>query len=310
MVRLFHGDDDSPETRTGIGRIFDFLSIPTSELEKLQKLNCLTAGTYANVMEINDAGDWDDILGATLSLRSLRHLLEDHTRKKIHMLFLGEHEQYNLHAVSLLLKDKSLKSFADQDSAGAKREVIFYCHARYNSVHRVIEDRFMWGSTRVKVIDSSHISVENLKLNEALLPINFVRVEKDATVSSAFNSLVVGFSEVGQDSVRFLYESGAFVKSGSTDANVCRSDFSMQVVDRQMADVAGEFVANTPSINISAPFIEGMDHPDALITLHQMDCRSIEFYNHLANWIERLNYIVVATDDDELNITLLSGFSR
>lgn len=308
LVRINNGDDDNPETRTGIGRIFDFLSIHTSELEKLRKLKCLTVGTYSNVSNINTSKEGDDILGESLSLRSLRRILEEKTHLKIHILFLGENEKENIHAVSLLLKDKTLKDFADKDTindgSGTKREVIFYCHARYNSIHRVIEDRYMSGSRRVKVIDSSHISVENLKLNKDLLPINFVKVEKDATVSSSFNSLVVGFSEFGQDSVRFLYEYGAFVKTGSTDTDVKRSDFHMHVVDKNMADVAGAFVANAPAINISVPFISEMDHPNALITLDQMDCQSIEFYHNLESWIKDLNYIVIATDNDELNITL------
>ncbi len=307
LVRLNNDDDDNPETRTGIGRIFDFLSIPTSELEKLQKLKCLTVGTYSNISGVNAKED-DDVLGASFSLVSLKSILEKRTRKKIHMLFLGENEKENIHAVSLLLKDKSLKNFVDGTASGneseSKREVVFYCHARYNSVHRVIEDRFMAGSRRVKVIDSSHISVENIKLNEDLLPVKYVKVEKDATVSTSFNSLVIGFSEVGQDSVSFLYEYGAFVKSGSTDTDVRRSDFHMRIVDKRMADVAGPFVANAPAINVSVPFIKSMENPDALITLDQMDCQSIEFYKGLETWIRDLNYIVIATDNDELNIML------
>lgn len=307
LVRLNNEDDDNPETRTGIGRIFDFLSIPTSELEKLQKLKCLTVGTYSSISNII-ANEDDDVLGESLSLRRLRLILEKRTRNKIHMLFLGENEKENIHAVSLLLKDQSLKAFvnaskSDNDS-DIKREVIFYCHARYNSIHRVIEDRFMGGTCRVKVIDSSHISIENLKLQEDLLPIKFVKIEKDATVSSSFNSLVVGFSEFGQDSVRFLYEYGAFVQTGSTDTDVKRSDFHLRVVDKRMADVAGAFIANAPAINISVPFIKGMENPNALITLNQMDCQSIEFYHNLESWIKNLNYIVIATDNDELNITL------
>lgn len=304
LVRLNNANDDSPESRTGVGRIFDFLSIPTSELAKLQYLKCLTVGTYSKVSQVNVTNENTDILKDKLSLKSLKRIIEKRTRNKIHMLFLSDNENENLHATSLLLKDKALKYFVEDESAKVKREVIFYCHARYNSVHRVIEDSFMTGSRRVKVIDSSHISVENLKLNENLLPVNFVKVEKDASVSSSFNSLVVGFSEVGQDSVRFLYEYGAFVKTGSTDTAVVRSDFHMHVVDRCMSDVAGAFVANAPAIKVSVPFINGMKNSDSLITLNQMDCRSIEFYQNLEDWIKDLNYIVIATDNDELNITL------
>lgn len=296
-------DDDRPEERTGLARIFDFLSMSTSEMEKLENLGCLCTGSYTNLNGTNANSNNEDIIGKALKLRSLKKLLQRHTGNKIHMLFLNDDEKENLHDVALLLNDSTIKSFTEENTS-LNREVIFYCLARYNSIHRVIEDRYMSGSRRVKVIDSSHISVENLKLNEELLPVNFVKVEKDATVSSPFNSLVVGFSEVGQDSVRFLYEFGAFVKTGSTDTDVERSAFHMRVVDKRMADVAGAFIANAPAIDVSVPFIDGMEHPDALITLNQMDCQSIEFYHNLESWIKDLNYIVIATDDDELNITL------
>lgn len=296
-------EEDGAEEQTGIARIFDFLSMPASQLEKLEELGCLCTGSYRDLSQINADGDNEDIIGKALRLRSLASLLKKHTGNKIHMLFLNDDEEENLHDVALLLNDSTIREFADEKRF-PHREAIFYCLARYNSVHRVMEDRFMSGSRRVKVVDSSHISVENLKLNDELLPINFVDVEKDATVSSSFNSLVVGFNEVGQDSVKFLYEHGAFVKTGSTDTDVERSDFHINVVDKRMADVAGAFVAGVPAINISAPSVGGMNRPDALITLNQMDCQGIEFCRNLESWVKDLNYAVIATDDDELNITL------
>lgn len=312
IIRLNTQDDDNPETRTGVGRIFEFLSVPPSELQKLKDLDCLkdlhclTTGTYSSLSAINSTEDYDYLIKRRLNLRSLNRILKKKTDKKIHMLFLGDNEKENIHAVSVLLKDKMLRDFAYEtaESEQAKHEVIFYCHARYNSVHRVIEDRYMSGQIRVKIIDSSHISIEELKLNEDLLPVNYVKIEKDGSVSSSFNSLVVGFSEIGQDAVKFLYEYGAFVKTGSTDSHVERSLFHVNVVDRDMSDMAGAFVAGTPAIKPSIPFIEGMENPKALITLLKMDCRSIEFYHELENWVKTLNYVVIATEDDELNITL------
>lgn len=311
IVRTNHDDDDRPENRTGLNRILDFLSMKNSELDSIQKIGCLTTGTYADISLVDktpSADGFTDILGGSFRLQPLRRILRHKVREKIHMLFLSDNEKENLHAISLLMDDKTLNDFANasceqaEDNAG--HQVIFYCHARYNSVHRVIEDRSMSERMKVKVVDSSHINVEMLKQNRDLLPVSFVDVNKDATVSSAFNALVVGFSEVGQDSVRFLYEFGAFVKTGSTDGHVERSDFHMHVVDKNMADLAGVFVANAPAVRPSLPFVPGKDNPEALITLNQMDCRSVEFYLRLEEWVKDLNYAVIATDDDELNISL------
>lgn len=327
IVRTNKNEDEALEERTGIARIFDFLSMPTAELERLQKLGCLITGSYTRLSGVNVSGDGEDIIGSILRMKSLKKLLLEHTSRRIHMLFLSSDEKENLHDVSLLLNDSTVSHFVKQTqvdsgvrsdagscedvpesltaSAGIKREVVFYCLARYNSIHRVIEDQNPSNQIRVKVIDSSHINVEMLKENPDLLPVKYVNVEADATVSSPFNALVVGFSEVGQDSVRFLYEFGAFVKSGSTDNIAARSDFHLDVVDKDMSDLAGVFVANAPAINPSMPFLKNGENSSALITLHQMDCRSVQFYQKLnEEWIGKLNYVVIATDDDELNISM------
>lgn len=305
-------DGDKPEERTGLARIFDFLSMPTSELEKLENLGCLCTGSYTNLSGINADNVGEDIVGKALRLKSLKKILQRHTGNKIHFLFLNDEEKENLHDVALLLNDSTIKTFVKENSS-QKREVVFYCLARFNSVHRVIEDQNPSSQIKVRVVDSSHINVEMLKEKRELLPVNYVKIEEDATVSTDFNALVVGFSEVGQDSVRFLYEFGAFVKKGSTDNIAERSAFHLDVVDKNMSDLAGVFVANAPSIRPSMPFLEKGENPQSLIELHQMDCRSVQFYQKLTGgWdhepqkgcIQKLNYIVIATEDDELNLSL------
>ena len=304
IVQTSKDDNESPEERSGFARIFDFLAMPTSELEKLRNLGCLTTGSYTNLSGINaNTGD-EDIIGKVLRLKSLKKILQKHTADKIHLFFLSDDEKENLHDVALLLNDSTIKDFVETDMPD-KHEVKFYCLARFNSIHRVIEDQNPSDRIKVKVIDSSHINVEMLKVKPELLPVRYVNVEEDATVSTPFNSLVVGFSEVGQDSVRFLYEFGAFVKSGSTDNCAERSDFHLDVVDKEMSNLAGVFVANSPAIKPSMPFIPDDKNRDALISLHQMDCRSVQFYQKLTEeWIQKLNYVVIATEDDELNLSL------
>lgn len=324
VVRTNHDAGDSPEKRNVIARIFDFLAMPSTELERLRSLGCFSVGSNANLSILNASGSDEDILGSVLRFKSLKRLLEKRTDKKIHLLFLNDDEKENLHDVTYLLNDSTIKNFTEgkpkeaaeyvpspdnknkEEMREPKREVIFYCLARYNSIHRVIEDQNMSDKIRVKVVDSSHINVELLKTNTDLLPVNYVTVEKDATVSTEFNALVVGFSEVGMDSVRFLYEFGAFVRHGSTDKDAIRSKFHLDVVDKNMGDLAGAFVANAPAIKPSMPFLKkDGENKDALITLHEMDCRSVQFYDHLRKgWIQKLNYVVIATDDDELNISL------
>lgn len=295
--------DDSPEKQTGFARIFEFLSMPSLELAQLQVLGCLTTGTYANLGMLNPGEGNGNIIGGKLRLNSVKRLLKYGTTQNIHMIFLSDDENDNLHDAALLQTDST---FADFLKKNGSRSVTFYCHARFNSVHRVMEGINAADKVKVKIIDSSHINVEMLKEDRELLPVNFVDVERDGSVSSPFNALVVGFSEVGKDAVRFIYEYGAFVKSGGTKKVAERSPFHLDVVDRDMADLAGSFVANSPAIRPEMPFLPDClgSNPDALITLHDMDCRSAEFSLMIRSRIRDLNYIVIATENDELNISL------
>ncbi|MCM1429719.1 MAG: hypothetical protein NC097_08000 [Clostridium sp.] len=311
VVKTTGGADDDVSTHIGISKVFEIISFKDSELKQLQDLDCLIANTSeADLNALSEystfaSGQQHDILRKKLHLKSLSKILGNKTGRKIHFLMLSNDEKQNLHDVSILLEDTTLNKFADSlTDDGEPKKVIFYCHARYNGVHRVIEDRQKSSNMEVRVIDSSHINVELLKNNDTVLPVNFVDVEKDGSVSSPFNAMVVGFSEVGRDAVRFIYEFGAFVKTGSDAENAVRSDFHMDVVDDRMEDMAGAFVANAPAIALSLAFIPEMVNPGALIELHNMDCRSVHFYNMLEEKIQNLNYIVIATDDDDLNMTM------
>lgn len=297
-----HGADNAAQG--GLERLLGFLSVDEKEMALLQKTDCLATGTYGDIAE--SAGDAApgitvDLLAKGLGLKTLARIIRRKTSGRLLFFFLSDDERDNILSTVSLKKDSTLDRWLAEEPS---RKVSLYCHARYNGLHRVIEDNEMKSRIEVNVVDSSHISVELLKKTTGLQPVDFVKVEADATVSSPFNALVVGFSEVGQDSVRFLYEFGAFVKTGSTDDDVRRSDFHCHVVDRNMADLAGAFVANAPEISPSLPFVKDGVRPGALLTLHKMDCRSVEFYRAMEGWIKDLNYVVIATDDDELNMTL------
>lgn len=296
IVRIDNEKEGSNE-RLGMERLFSFLSMTKAHLEKLQelqKLGCLSTNTFGSLTNVSLPADKDiDIIRYELRLNSLVRLIH-RTGGTLHMFFLDDNDTANIQALANLRRDMEIRNFA------SRGKVNFYCHARYNSVHRVIEDELTGPNIDVKVVDSSHISVELMKKEPTLHPANYVKVEKDATVSSDFNALVIGFGEVGLDTVRFLYEFGAFVKNGMV--KVERSGFHCHVVDQNMDDLAGLFSINAPSIVIAMNRKE--IEAEKLINLYKMDCRSVDFYARLKNWIKTLNYIVIATGDDETNISL------
>ena len=301
MVIIRVNSKENNNKRIGMDRLFSFLSLSSAELEKLQelqKLGCMTNSTFGSMTHIKyTTGEANDIMGDELRLNSLITLIK-HTRHTVHMLFLGGDETFNIEAIANLKKDKHLNRFADRG------KLKFYCHARYNSIHRVIEDEPSHKNIEVKVVDSSHISVEMMKQDVRLQPVSYVDIQDDATVNSPFNALIVGFSEVGLDTMRFLYEFSAFVKTGSTRDNVMRNPFHCDVVDKQMAPFAGLFVANTPAITPTMNPTDADEASKSMICFHQMDCHSVKFYDKLVNdWLPKLNYVVLATGDDEMNIS-------
>lgn len=308
IIRVNNQKDD-PNKLIGMDRLFSFLSLSNNNLDnlqELQKMGCLTSSTFGSLTDVQ-AGSNNDLLIHELRLSSVVRLM-NRTTDKVHMFFLNDDEAFNILAVGNLKRDESINKYIE------KKKVKFYCRARYNSVHRVIEDEPSHENIEVQVIDSSHLSVEQLKLKENihLQPVSYVKVEEDATVSSAFNSLVVGFSEVGTDMVRFLYEFGAFVKQGSTRKIAVRSDFTCHVIDKKMTSMAGSFVVNAPMISPclhpatqkqNSEETEKKKHEESMIHLHEMDCESVEFYRQVQKWLRKLNYIVMATDSDELNMS-------
>lgn len=309
-------DGDSTSVRNGLERLFNFLSLKNKDLERLRELGCLTTSTFTdlsklNVSDLRDSGQAVDLFRTHLDLCQLAKILSLKTTENIHLFFLGDDAASNIQSITNLKADETILDFV---KGGESRKVKFYCRARYNSVHRVIEDDHLLENIEVKVVDSSHISIEQLKQNVELHPVNYVNIEKDATVSSPFNALVVGFGEVGIDAVRFLYEFGAFVKHGTAKGGkVERSDFHCNVVDARMPVIAGPFLANAPAITTELMLKDGTkiprrDTPDTdatpLLSLHELDMKGVVFFKKLEDWVKTLNYVVIAANDDEQNMAL------
>ena len=303
IVVRTHNDGDATSVKNGMERLFNFLSLNNNELELLCELDCLTTSTYYDLINLS-VGEADengncDILRRHLGLNQLARIIRCKTSDRVHLFFLTDVDDDNIQAVGNLKRDLTVIKAAD---AGVRQ--IFYCKARYNSVHRVIEDELTHDKVIVKVVDPSHISVEILKQDVRLHPASFVKIEPDATVSSDFNALVVGFGEVGYDTVRFLYEFGAFVRSGSDDVKVDRSGFHCDVIDKDVKKLAGLFAVNAPAVSHKMKYDDENYDDAAPITLHDMDIHSVQFYDYIEHIIRSLNYVVIALNDDEQNVSL------
>lgn len=296
-------DEESTSNRTGLDRLFHFLSIKNKELKELKELDCLSTNAFSRLSkceltEKEKINGEADILRNKLSLTSIVKLL-DKTNLYVHIMMLGEDEESNVKAAANLSCDKDLKDYA------RTHHVTIHCHARFDSVNRVLENIRYSGLIDIHLVDSAHMAIETLKSSkdDLCLPVDFVKVEPDATVSSLFRTLVIGMGQCGRDAVRFLYEYGAFVQSEHFKDDL-HPQLRCDVFDKDMGNIAPIFRNSSKGADISE-VLDGVEN-DSMhrINLYDADCHSQLFMNYLEKNILTLNYIVISIKDDEEGITM------
>ena len=242
--------------------------------------------------EITERGDFDAF--GYLGLSRIRELISRLARTdapQLHMFFMGEDEELNIRNIIALAKDTTMLSVAK--NRGIRHRI--YCHARYNGPNRVIEDVALKKHLDIKIIDSSHIAVELLKLDPAYHPVNVVKTSRNnpATVEGKLTVLIVGFGEVGRDAFRFLYEFGAFVDSNDTDK---RSPFECVIVDKNIEKQQGVLMASMPAI------FGGKNR----IKFSNADYNGKRFNVAVLSddFLDRLNYVVISVGNNDEAIAL------
>lgn len=245
-------------------------------------------------------GKVSDVWG-NVGLESVKRLLtklSTTTNGELHIFFLSEDRDSNVRSSAIMAKDELIEK--------SSFKTTIYCHARRDGVNRIIEDMGLEKKIEVRLLDSSHLAVEHLKINVENHPVSFVDIatmdeENPGTVTSPFTCLVVGFGETGQEAVSFLYEFGAFVNNKSSANASFRSPFSCHVVDNDMKNLEGRFISSIPNVSCK----KSEDNATAFINFYKCDYRSTEFYDTvLAPIARKLNYVIVAMGDDELNMTV------
>lgn len=225
--------------------------------------------------------------------------LSQTSNPQLHIFFMGEDEELNIRNIIALAKDTTIMSVAKNRDLYHR----IYCHARYNGPNRVIQDIALKKHLNIKIVDSSHIAVELLKLNPDCHPVNVVKTSDEnlTTVVSPLKTLIIGFGEVGRDAFRFLYEFGAFVDS--EDFNV-RSPFECVIVDKNLDDIKGTFMSSMPGIFKSHRFTRMMNPS---VRFENVDYNSDKFYDNVLyknRFLEEVNYIVISIGNNDEAIAL------
>lgn len=232
-------------------------------------------------------------------IKKFIHKLNQTANPQLHIFFMGEDEELNIRNIISLAKDTTIMSVAKNKQLYHR----IYCHARYNGPNRVIQDVALKKHLNIKIVDSSHIAVELLKLDSKCHPVNVVKTSDKnlATVESALKALIVGFGEVGRDAFRFLYEFGAFVDSKNPNL---RGPFECVIVDRNLDDIKGTFMSSMPGIFKPHRWCELGNRS---IRFENVDYNSKEFYSRVLypyRFLEEVNYIVISIGNNDEAIAL------
>ncbi len=290
------GDNDEDN---GWQHVKGFLTHRRESFEKVKDIGACLSLTNVDISEIEIKQT--DVFGeADLGIikKRIRSLAKKGwANRQLHLFFLSDNEEKNILATAMIRKDETVC-----EACSKEVKVVVYCHARYDSFNRILEESNSLKNIDVRVIDSSRMSIEMLKRQVENHPVKFVEIDgKDnlGTVKSAFNSLVVGFGETGRDAVRFLYEYGAFMSNDSNNEHVQRSEFHCYAVDKAMDTKLGIF-ANSASEALKAKNADGTH----LLQFLHADASSTAFYELLKNIGPTLNYVVIAMENDNEGMTL------
>lgn len=247
--------------------------------------------------DITSREDFDAFgyLGLT-RIKKFIHKLSQTSNPQLHIFFMGEDEELNIRNIIALAKDTTIMSVAKNKDLYHR----IYCHARYNGPNRVIQDVALKKHLNIKIVDSSHIAIELLKLNKDYHPVNVVKTSDKnlSTVESPLTTLIVGFGEVGRDAFRFLYEFGAFVDSKNPNI---RSPFECVIVDSNLNNLKGTLMTSMPGV-----FDRRFKDDSSSIKFRNTDYNS-QLFNTIVlddKFVEKVNYIVISIGNNDEAIAL------
>lgn len=204
--------------------------------------------------------------------------------EKTIFFILSNNEDANIHAAINL-----------QTCEAGRNASRIYCSARETKEVALLAET---SQGKLQIIDDSKAAVMEfaMRKNEEgkclAHPINFVEINHQlgcVETKNPFTAFIIGFGTTGQEALRFLYEFSAFADSHGKKAPV-----EFHVFDNRIDEIKGELYQEIPAL----PLLEELHE----ITLHPCNAGTLEFLNQLHGLIDNLNYVVVATGDDERNL--------
>lgn len=229
----------------------------------------------------------------------------------VRLFFFSEDTEDNLKAVRNII-EWGRKTKLD-------KTIDVYCKARNNEKNCIYEESGylkvdekkdgkkidnVKTSIHVHIVDDSSLAILSLKKEAKFHPIQYVEfdVEGTAIVESAFEAVILGFGQTGRDAFRFLYEYATFPGKQNKPYGDERSPIKIHVYDKNMDILKGGFLAKCPALM--------EDQNQTRYDFHSLDVHRLSFWEEMKSLVNRVNYVIIALGDDDINIATAVDFYK
>lgn len=287
-------EEDKSSVRLSFSHFFSHFSFSKEMLDRINRMDSILIRAKYLLSDKMGSGH------ETLKKLGLDDLVDK--SEYIYFFLFSENEKQNILVALDLKNDQCVEGKSKK--LNDKKKLNIFCLAFRDSANKVFE----WesnSSVTIKVIDPAYLSVLSLKgkCDDSSIPsglcrqylyhpVNFITSDENRGIAtSSFSSLIIGFGETGQEALRFLFEFGQFPYALDKEQDC---NFKCSVCDADMDKLKGRFWMKYPAL----------EDLSLGITYQNLNYINPEFWAHLRELLEELNYIVIAVGDDEKGISL------
>lgn len=280
-----------------VHRLLDIIKIKVSTDDKICDMGATLTNCYEDISDssVSEGQTLDGMVRRKAKLKSLADGIA--RAKEIHLFFLSNDEERNINSAS-----NAIKAIEGEHSDRLKdTKVHIYCHAHNSAKTQglALHDILEYGKEpSVHVIDSSALAIYNLKNNVDDCPVSLVDIDQEtATVKSGFRAIIIGYGETGEETLKFLYEFGAFVgKDGR------KKPFHCTVIDREATKLEGDFYAKSPALKNNSDTSKLLKNGNE-ISFEECEIGSNAYWDIIAREVKLgVCYIMVSINNDDLGL--------
>ena len=269
MVFVKTPNEESHLERFTFSHILNYVNQKDEAIEKVIDLKALL--TYSRNSISLTKENWQEKLGLEQLARFINLC-----KGKRYFFCLSENEDINMQ------KAVSLDRYYNTTNKPGEN-IMIYCRANHDSITENLTGPYL------KFIDSGNLTIKQLKRDVLHQPVSFVCPDtKRGVATKPFKAMIVGFGETGYEAFSFLYEFSAFVGPDGGE-----NPYAFYIIDPNASKLEQAMYIHCPDLEA---------HKDAEHSIQFMVGTVIDHKEKIRSLITELDYIVVSTDNDQLNL--------